>query len=208
MSHDPAKGVIGVLLAGGKSRRMGGGDKNLRQLGGETILSRVVRQARPQVETLILNANGDASRFEAYDLPIIPDVVGDHAGPLAGVLTGMAWARENKPSAPWVVTFPTDAPFFPDDLVDSLRQAVDMAGDDLACAGSMGRPHPVFGLWPVWLYDRLRHAVVEEGVRKIDEWTARYRIVEVDFPADPIDPFFNLNSPEDLETAEKLIARE
>jgi len=207
MSHEPAKGVVGVLLAGGKSRRMGGGDKNLRQLGGETILSRVVRQARPQVESLILNANGDASRFESYELPIVPDVVGDHAGPLAGVLTGMAWARENIPAAPWVVTFPTDAPFFPDDLVDSLRQAVDMAGDDLACAGSMGRPHPVFGLWPVWLYDSLHHAVVEEGVRKIDEWTARYRIVEVDFPADPIDPFFNLNSPEDLEAAEKLIAQ-
>lgn len=207
MSHDPAKGVVGVLLAGGLSRRMGGGDKNLRQLGGQTILSRVIAQARPQVEDLILNANGEAGRFEAFDLPVVPDVIEGYAGPLAGVLTGMAWARDNRPNAPWIVSFPTDAPFFPDDLVDSLRQAVDMAGDDLACAGSMGRPHPVFGLWPVWLYDNLHHAVVVEGVRKIDQWTARHRIVEVDFPADPIDPFFNLNSPEDLARAEKLLAR-
>ena len=205
MSHQPAKGVVGVLLAGGKSRRMGGGDKNLRQLGGISILDRVIRRARPQVETLILNANGDAARFEEFGLPFVPDIFGDHAGPLAGVLTGMAWAREHAPDAPWIATFATDAPFFPEDLVDSLRQAVDMSGDDLACAGSMGRAHPVFGLWPVWLYDKLHRAVVEEGVRKIDQWTARHRLVEVDFAADPIDPFYNLNTPEDIEAAEKLL---
>ena len=206
MSHDPGHGVVGVLLAGGQSRRMGGGDKNLNMLGGETILSRVIARAKPQVETLILNANGDSSRFADYDLPVIPDVIEGHAGPLAGVLTGMAWAREHKPHAPWIATFPTDAPFFPRDLIASMREATDLAGDDLACAGSLGRPHPVFGLWPVWLYDNLRQAVVEEGVRKIVEWTGRFRLVEVDFPPNPIDPFHNVNSPEDLAEAEKILA--
>jgi molybdopterin-guanine dinucleotide biosynthesis protein A len=207
MSRESVKGVVGVLLAGGQSRRMGGGDKNLRELAGQSILSRVIASARPQVDALILNANGEASRFDAFELPVVADIVGDFAGPLAGVLTGMAWAREHQPAAPWIATFPTDAPFFPTDLVESLLHAVDMAGEDLACAGSLGRAHPVFGLWPVWLYDDLHRALVDEGVRKIDEWTARHRIVEVDFPADPIDPFFNLNSPADLVMAEKLLAK-
>ena len=206
MSHAPGHGIIGVLLAGGQSRRMGGGDKCLRKLNGETILSRIVRRARPQVQHLILNANGDTSRFADQGLSIVKDVIPDHAGPLAGVLTGMEWARENMPEAPWIATFPNDAPFFPDDLVVSMHEAVDLANDDLACAGSLGRRHPVFGLWPVWLCDNLRHAVEEEGVRKIDEWTSRFRLVEVDFPASPHDPFFNINSPEDLAEAEGLVA--
>ena len=206
MSHDPAHGVVGVLLAGGKSRRMGGGDKSLNLLGGESILSRVITKATPQVQTLILNANGDLDRFADFNLPVVPDVIKGHAGPLAGVLTGMAWAREHAPHAPWIATFPTDAPFFPRDLVASLRESTDLAGDDLACAGSLGRPHPVFGLWPVWLYDNLYQAVVDEGVRKIVEWTGRFRLVEVDFPPNPIDPFHNVNSPEDLAEAEKILA--
>ena len=206
MSHDPAHGVVGVLLAGGQSRRMGGGDKCLRELAGEPILAHVIRRALPQVEKLILNANGEADRFEQFELPVVNDVVGDFAGPLAGVLTGMVWAREHMPHVPWIATFPTDAPFFPTDLVQSLWDATDLAGDDLACAGSLGRRHPVFGLWPVWLYDNLLHTVEQEGVRKIDEWTTRFRLVEVDFPASPIDPFFNLNAPEDLAEAEKIMA--
>jgi molybdopterin-guanine dinucleotide biosynthesis protein A len=203
----PPEAVVGVLLAGGQSRRMGGGDKCLRLLGGRTILSRVVARARPQVGALVLNANGDPDRFAAYRLPVAADVVGGHVGPLAGVLTGMEWARAHRPRAPWIATFATDAPFFPDDLVARLAEAAAVAGAPLACARSAGRTHPVFGLWSVALVDDLRAALAAE-VRKIDAWTARHGVVPVYFPdyrldaGDPIDPFFNLNRPEDLAAAQ------
>jgi molybdopterin-guanine dinucleotide biosynthesis protein A len=198
--------IVGVLLAGGLSRRMGGGDKSLRLLGGKTILARVVERARPQVAALVLNANGDPTRFAGYGLPVAADVVEGYAGPLAGVLTGMEWARANVPDALWLASFATDAPFLPTDLVERLGAAVADEGADMACAASGGRSHPVFGFWPIARAEELRRAMVEEGVRKVDVWTARYRLVTVDFPAAPIDPFFNTNRPEDLEEAERLLA--
>ncbi len=205
----PAK-VAGVLLAGGLSRRMGGGDKCLRILGGKTILARVIARARPQVAKLVLNANGDPARFGAFDLPVAADLVGDHAGPLAGVLTGLAWAGEQASDCQWVASFACDAPFLPMDLVERMLAAVAEAGADMACATSKGRAHPVFGLWPVALQDQLRQAMVEEEIRKVDLWTGRYRLVTVDFPeieieGRKIDPFFNTNRPEDLEEAERLL---
>jgi len=197
--------VIGLLLAGGLSRRMGGGDKTLQTLAGRTILDRVIGTARPQVDRLILNANGDPARFAAFGLPVVADVVEGYPGPLAGVLTGLEWARANAPHARWLVTFATDAPFLPGDLVARLTGAVERDGADLACARSDGRTHPVFGLWPVALADDLRRAVVEVGVRKVDAWTARYHLAVADFSTDPVDPFFNANRPEDLEEAERLL---
>ena len=197
-------GVVGVLLAGGQARRMGGGDKCLRPLGGRTILEHVIARARPQVAALVLNANGDPVRFARFGLPVAADVVEGFAGPLAGVLTGMAWARANRPGCAWIATIATDTPFFPEDLVARMREAV--AGADLACARSNGRAHPVFGLWPVRLADDLRRAMVDEEIRKVDVWTARYRLAEVDFAAEPFDPFFNANRPEDLAEAERLLA--
>ena len=204
--HAPSATTIGLLLAGGLSRRMGGGDKSLRLLGGKTILERVIERAGPQVASLVLNANGDPARFAAFGLPVAADVVEGYAGPLAGVLTGMAWARAHAPEAHWLASFATDAPFLPTDLVEKLGAAVADEGADMACAASAGRSHPVFGLWPVALADDLRRAMVEEGVRKVDIWTARYRLVTVDFPAEPVDPFFNTNRPEDLAEAERLLA--
>jgi molybdenum cofactor guanylyltransferase len=197
--------VVGVLLAGGLARRMGGGDKCLRRLGDRPILAHVIERARPQVAALVLNANGDPARFAAFGLPVAADVVEGFAGPLAGVLTGMDWARANRPDCPWVATVATDTPFFPTDLVARMLAAVARAGADLACAASGGRTHPVFGLWPVRLAGELRAAMVDEGIRKVDVWTARHRLVEVDFPTEPIDPFFNTNRPEDLAEAERLL---
>jgi molybdopterin-guanine dinucleotide biosynthesis protein A len=199
-------GVAGVLLAGGRSGRMGGGDKCLRTLGGTTLLARAIARARPQVDTLMLNANGDPARFESYGLPVAPDVIEGFAGPLAGVLTGMEWARANAPGCAWIATFATDAPFFPTDLVARLVAAVEAKDRKLACAASRGRAHPVFGLWPVDLAGALRVAVLGEEIRKIDRWTARYRLAEVAFADDPVDPFFNVNVPEDLAEAERLSA--
>jgi molybdopterin-guanine dinucleotide biosynthesis protein A len=206
-----ANTVAGVLLAGGLSRRMGGGDKCLRDLGGRPILAQVIERAAPQVGALVLNANGDPARFAGFGLPVAADVVEGYAGPLAGVLTGLDWAAENAPGAPWVASFACDAPFFPADMVARLLAAVEAArsegrGADMACAVTHGRTHPVFGLWPVSLREALRRAMVEEEIRKVDLWTARYRLVEVAFPdaetpAGPLDPFFNTNRPEDLEEA-------
>jgi molybdopterin-guanine dinucleotide biosynthesis protein A len=197
--------VVGVLLAGGRSRRMGGGDKCLRQLGEATILEHVVARARPQVATLVLNANGDPGRFAAIGLPIVADVVEGFAGPLAGVLTGMEWARAQRPDCPWIATIATDTPFFPADLVARMLGVVEHVGAELACASSGGRAHPVFGLWPVRLADELRAAMIAEGIRKVDVWTARHGLVEVPFATDPVDPFFNTNRPEDLAEAERLL---
>ncbi len=195
--------VAGVLLAGGRARRMGGGDKCLRELAGQTLLARVIARAAPQVGPLVINANGDPARFAAYGLPVVADSVTGFAGPLAGVLSGMDWAADNAPDCPWIATFATDAPFFPMDMVTRLRTAVHSA--DMACAASDGRAHPVFGLWPVRLRDELRRAMTEEDIRKVDVWTALYRLAQVDFAVHPIDPFFNANRPADLAKAEDFL---
>ena len=198
--------VAGVLLAGGQSRRMGGGDKCLRPLAGKPILEHVLERVRPQVGPLLLNANGDPARFEGFGLPVEGDVVEGFAGPLAGVLTGLDWARRTQPDCRWLVSFACDAPFMPRDLVQRLLDTVADDTADLACAASGGRSHPVFGLWPVRLADDLRRAMVDEEIRKVDRWTARYRLAEVDWPTEPFDPFFNTNRPDDLAAAESLIA--
>lgn len=200
-------GVVGVLLAGGRARRMGGGDKCLRPLGGRPLLAHVIERAAPQAEALVLNANGDPARFADFGLPVASDVVPGHAGPLAGVLTGLEWAETQRPGARWVVSIATDTPFFPTDLVARLLAAVADGRFDLACAASGGRAHPVFGVWPVALARALRQALVAEEVRKIDLWTARYRLALAEFADLPVDPFFNANRPEDLAQAEAFLAR-
>jgi molybdopterin-guanine dinucleotide biosynthesis protein A len=158
-----------------------------------------------RVEALVLNANGDARRFAAFGLPVVPDSLSGHAGPLAGVLSGMDWVRANRPDIPWLVSFPTDAPFLPRDLVVRLLDAVTQEGADMACARSNGRVHPVVGLWPVRLADELRSAMTVEDIRKVDVWTGRFRLVEVEFGTHPVDPFFNANRPSDLEKAERFV---
>lgn len=199
-------GVCGLLLAGGLSRRMGGGDKTLRQIGGKTILDRVIERMRPQVSALVLNANGDPARFAAYGLPIVADSIADFAGPLAGILAGLDWAAAHRPDCDLVASVPTDAPFLPEDLVARLVAGTGEAGADLACAASGGQAHPVIGLWPVRLREDLRRALVDEGIRKVDVWTGRHRLATVEFPIGRIDPFFNANRPEDLAAAEGLLA--
>lgn len=197
--------ICGVLLAGGQSRRMGGGDKCLMELGGKTLLQRIVETAAPQVGPLVLNTNSDPALFASYDLPVAADVIDGFAGPLAGVLTGLEWAQTHAPECDWVASFACDAPFAPADLVARLIAAVEAAGADMACARSDGRDHPVFALWPVRLAGELRAAVVDEGVRKVDIWTGRYNIARADFGTGRGDPFFNINRPEDLDDAAGLM---
>ncbi len=203
--------IAGVLLAGGQSRRMGGGDKCLRPLAGQPILAHVISRARPQVAALVLNANGDPARFAEFGLPVVADTLESFAGPLAGVLTGLEWTATQARDCAYLVSFACDAPFLPTDLVARLVSALQAEGADLACAASGGRSHPVFGLWPVRLKANLRRAMVEEGLRKVDLWTGRFKLATVAFPvletgAGPLDPFFNANRPEDLTAAETFAA--
>ncbi len=185
---------------------MGGGDKCLRLLGGRPLLAHVIERLRPQVDRLVLNANGDAARFAAFDLPVVADGVADFAGPLAGVLAGMEWTAAHLPEAHYIVTAPGDGPFLPGDLVQHLARVLMAEDAELAVAASAGQPYPVIGLWPVGLRAELRHALTVEHEHKVDAWTARYRRVIAEFPADPVDPFFNANTPEQLAEAEGLLA--
>lgn len=188
--------VAGLILAGGLSRRMGGGDKPLLSVAGRTLLERTVERLRPQVGPLLLNANGDPARFAAFGLEVAADVVDGYGGPLVGVLTGLDWARAR--GARWVVSAASDTPLFPADLVARLTAAAEAEGADMAMATSGGRNHPVFALWPVALADELRRAVVDDGVRKIEAFTDRFRVARVEWPDRPFDPFFNVNTPEDV----------
>lgn len=200
--HPP---TLGVLLAGGLARRMGGGDKPLKEIGGRTILDRVVSRLAPQCDGLIVNANGDPDRFAFLDLPVVADNVPGFAGPLAGILAALDWARAHRPGVGWVVSVATDSPFLPHDLVSRLHAARHGSGQPLACAQSGGQAHPVIGVWRVDLADDLRRALIVEDMRKIDRWTARHGVAHAEWPAEPYDPFFNANAPEDLAAAEIVL---
>ena len=199
-----AREIPGVLLAGGLARRMGGGDKPMRIIGGRTILERAIARLKPQCDGLILNANGDPARFSAFGLPVISDNVADFPGPLAGILAALDWTAANRPSVEWILSAAADCPFLPRDLVARLYQALQQQNAQLAVAASGGQTHPVIGLWSVSLRDELRHALVAEDIRKIDRWTARYRLATVSWPTTPLDPFFNANTVEDIAEAERL----
>ena len=196
--------IAAVLLAGGLSRRMGGGDKCLRELGGRTLLARIIATIRPQVAALALNANGDAARFAAYDLPVVADPVAGFPGPLAGILAGMRWAAAAAPGCRWLWSLPTDTPFPPPVLATRLLATVE-AGATIATCASGGRRHPAIALWPVALADALERALVQEDLHKIEVFTGRYARTLVEWPTLPYDPFFNANGPEDLIAAERLL---
>ena len=204
LTSSPYPLTLGLVLAGGLARRMGGGDKALITIGGVTILARVLGLLRPACAEIILNANRDPARFAGYGLAVIPDSVPDFAGPLAGILAGLDWAAVNRPDLAWVVSVPGDCPFLPHDLVLRLHEVRQKAGLPLACACSGDWRHPVVALWPVALREDLRHALVKEGLRKIEVWTAHHGVAIAQWAAKPVDPFFNVNTPEDAAEAERL----
>ncbi|MEM7718703.1 MAG: molybdenum cofactor guanylyltransferase MobA [Pseudomonadota bacterium] len=192
---------LGVILAGGQARRMGGGDKGLLQIGDRTLLNLVIDRLSPQVEGLALNANGAAERFKAYGLPVLPDPMAGHPGPLAGVLAGLDWAAAK--GATHIVTAAADTPFFPADLVPQLMLAAEAEGHPIALSRTMNGRHPTFGLWPTALRNDLRQAL-DDGVRKVVMWTDSHGTASADFPVHGFDPFFNVNTPEDLAEARRL----
>ncbi len=199
---DPA----GVILAGGRATRMGGGDKGLRRVGDRRLIDHVIDRLAPQCAALAINANGDPARFAEFGLPVLADSLPDHPGPLAGVLAGLDWAAAEGHAA--IVTAAADTPFFPRDLARRLAAAAGPSGLALAASrdaeGKLWR-HPTFGLWPVALRDDLR-AALRGGLRKIVLWTDAHGAGLAEFPATPFDPFFNVNAPEDIARAEDLRA--
>src|SRR2546421_2638471 len=197
---------LGLVLAGGLARRMGGGDKTRIRIGGKTILERVLARFEPQCAAVILNANGDPARFSDTGLPVVPDTVPGFAGPLAGILAGLDWTAAHAPAITDVASVPGDCPFLPGDLVARLSAGREAAGVPLACARSGDWRHPVVGLWPVGLRQDLRRAVVEEGLRKIEVWTGRHGVALAEWPVAPVDPFFNVNTPQDAAEAARLSA--
>jgi molybdopterin-guanine dinucleotide biosynthesis protein A len=203
----PVPPTLGLVLAGGLARRMGGGDKARITIGGVTILQRVLACLKPQCTGLVINANGDPARFADTKLPVVSDNVPDFAGPLAGILAGLDWTALHMPECEWLASVPGDCPFLPNDLITRLHAARAAAGAPLACARSGEWRHPVIGLWPVALREDLRRALVAEGLRKIEIWTARHGVAIASWPAEPVDPFFNVNTPEDAAQAQTIAAR-
>ncbi len=201
--------IAGVILAGGLSRRMGGGDKGLRELKGRPLMSYVAERLAAQASPLAINANGDPSRFAAFRLPVIADASADYAGPLAGVLAGLRWAADAAPGARFAVTAACDTPLFPENLTERLLEAASGVYPSVVLARSGGQVHPVFGLWPISLADDLAFAL-SAGTRKVLDWTDKHPHFFADFPAlhiggKLIDPFFNANTPEELAEAGALL---
>jgi molybdopterin-guanine dinucleotide biosynthesis protein A len=201
--------IAAVILAGGRATRMGGGDKPLKPLAGRPMLAHVIERLRPQVDAMVLNANGDPARFAEFGLPVVPDAVENYAGPLAGVLAGMRWAAEALPQARSVVSVAGDTPFFPTDLVERLAACCAVEDDIIAMAASFDGVHPVFGLWPVRLADELEAFLAEGRTGKILAFADRYTRINVPFEHltidhGEVDPFFNVNTPEEAERAEAI----
>lgn len=198
------KGLAVIVLAGGRATRMGGGDKPLKSVAGRPILSHMLERVAAPDRPVALNANGDAARFDTFGLPIVPDATSDYPGPLAGILAGLDWAA-GATGAEYVLSVPGDCPFIPRDLAERLDVARRSADVPLACAASGGWTHPVIGLWPVVLRDELR-AALARGERKIDRFTAIHGCVSAEWPISEYDPFFNVNTPEELADAERIAA--
>lgn len=208
MTHDPTS-TTGIILAGGLSRRMGGGDKGLLDIAGKPMLAHVIDRLRPQVGHMAINANGDPARFAAFGLPVVPDTIDGFVGPLAGVLAGMRWSAAHAPATGHIATVSADAPLLPHTLVAQIEAALAGSAGRIGLAKSGGELHPVIGVWPVDLADDLQ-AALEAGVRKVLAWTDRHGTVAVEFDfcdidGASIDPFFNANTPDELDQARRLL---
>lgn len=201
-----SQSLIGIILAGGLAKRMGGGDKCLLPLAGKTLLQRTVERAQPQVSQLLLNANGNSLRFARTRLPVVPDIYLGNPGPLAGIHAGLSWMKSTTPDAEWLASFASDTPFFPNDLVARLLDAAKNRHSQLAVATSNSRIHPIFALWHKSLLDEIEEQLQTGEMPRLQDWIKQQNVVEVEFQAEKYDPFFNINVPQDLYAAEPLAA--
>ena len=193
-----------MILAGGQARRMNGADKPLLILAGRTLMEHVIERAAPQVDELLINANDDLSRFDRFGRILVSDPVGGYPGPLAGILSAFEWTKQNRPAARWLVSFACDCPFLPRDLVSRLTTAAQNSGVQVAAAANGNRHHPVFTAWSTDLPLDARDILLARGLRKVDDLVGAFPNTYVQFSKNPIDPFFNINTPDDLTHAEAL----
>lgn len=191
----------GMILAGGRSRRMGGGDKGLLPLNGKPILAHVIARIAPQVSGLAINGNGDGARFRPFGLPVVADTIQDFAGPLAGILAALTWAKKYHPHASHVLTAPCDTPFLPRDLVRKLSSGLAQTGADIAVARDSETAHPVVGLWPIRMAESLAEAVAKDGLRSVHHWLRQCHSCETVFAAGH---FHNINTPGELTAAQTI----
>lgn len=191
--------IGGLILAGGQSRRMGGTDKCFAELGAKPLIAHAIDRAKRQVSALVIGAGGDPARFDALGLPVIADAVEAFGGPLTGILAGLEWAAAQGMGR--LATFAADVPFFPLDLVARLSEKMAGRSESIAIAASGGQAHPVFGLWPVGLAPNLRAYLDSGESRSVLAFLDEREVTKVNFPAVPFDPFFNINTPEDLVAA-------
>jgi molybdenum cofactor guanylyltransferase len=198
--------ITAIILAGGLATRMGGGDKGFKTIGSVPILTRVLKRIGPQVDRLVINANGDPERFADFELPVIPDGIADYPGPLAGILAGMEFAAEMTASS-HILSVAADCPFLPHDLALRLKAVTQLRQARIAVAHSGGYAQPTLALWDISLRHDLRKALVDEGLRKIDRFTERYSVATAEWAVEPFDPFFNANAPDDLAEAEAIALR-
>jgi molybdenum cofactor guanylyltransferase len=196
--------VVGIILAGGLARRMGGGDKCLLPLAGKTLLQRTIDRAQPQVTQLLLNANGNSLRFARTRLPVVPDVFPNNLGPLAGLHAGFTWMQTKAPTAEWLISFASDTPFFPANLVEELLIAANSSTSKLVVATSKLTQHPVFALWHISLKEEIEAQLSTGEAPRLQEWMKEHNPAQVDFNAEVYDPFFNINTPQDLYAAEPI----
>ncbi len=199
--------TLGLVLNGGLARRLGGVDKGLVPLCGEPMIARAIGRLRPQCGTLAISANGDSERFASFGLPVLEDDPAGFAGPLAGVLAGLEFCARRAPRLAFVASLPADTPFAPDNFVARLHDARRASGARIVVAASGARTHHVAALWPVALASDLRCALVDEGLRRVGDFAARFQVALAEWPSIPVDPFFNVNLPEDLACAEALCSR-
>lgn len=195
-----------MVLAGGRARRMNGADKPMLPLAGKSLIAHVIERAAPQVDELLINANDSAERFAGSGCEVIADGQSGHPGPLAGILAGFEWVKTNRDDAEWLISFACDCPFLPRDMVNRLIEGARENDVPIAVAASGGRHHPVFSAWSMRLPFGLEDVLQARGLRKVDDLIADFPNTRVEFAASAVDPFFNINTPEDLERAETVLA--
>ena len=186
---------------------MGGVDKAFLELGGKTLIERAIARGAPQTAELVINANGDPARFAAFGRTVIADSIEGFLGPLAGILSGFEWMRQNRPSARWLASFACDCPFFPRDMAPKLIAKAESENALVALAASGQRHHPVFAVWSATLPITSLGVLRDQSLRKMDDFVAGFPSTRVAFPSEPVDPFFNINTPDDLVRAEDLMTQ-
>jgi len=195
--------ILGAILAGGQSKRMGK-DKLFLEINNKKLIEHTIDKVKKYLKEVIIITNQDNEYFFKNNLITVKDCIEGQLGPLGGILTAMKWAKENLTKCSWIATFPCDTPFFPESIIRSFIKESEKKESLILCASSHGRKHNIFGLWSLDLYDKLQDDLMNKKVRKVQDWTEKNKIKNLEFEFKDYDPFFNINTKEDLEFAKKL----